>query len=312
MSTAAAPEDPPAPLVSVILPTRDRVDMLSRAVDSVLAQSERDLELIVVDDASTDGTASYLAALAARDARARSIRNATPGGGPAARNTGMAQARGDWIAFIDDDDEWLPKKLERQLATLRASATAVASSCSYIVKRASGGSRVVTVPENVTLRQLFTDNLLGGASMCLCSGQVLRQIGGFDVGFRSAQDLDLWVRLRQRGEIRGCREVLVVHRAHSGTRISTNMQSQYLGARHFYFKHRHLMDKVLRRHRVAYSCFIMSRQPKRGLRHRLRHLWLSMLRSSPAFSLAYAKSSGPRLLRDAICRTVSPRKSDSP
>jgi glycosyltransferase involved in cell wall biosynthesis len=300
------------PLVSVILPTRDRMQLLPRAVDSVLAQSERDFELIIINDASSDGTEGYLAELASRDSRVRVVRNPVPTGGAAARNAGIARSVGEWIAFIDDDDEWLPQKIERQIGAVRATAGAVACTCSYVIRFPSKGSRLVRVPASVALSQLFIGNVLGGASMCMCSARALKDIGGFDVTFKSAQDLDLWVRLRQRGAIVGCHEPLVLQWAHTGTRITTNMQSQYLGARHFYFKHRLLMDAALRRQRVAFSCFIMSRQSQRGLKRRLRHLCLCLRNASPALFLDYARSSGLRLLRDAVYAALQKRETNTP
>src|SRR3954471_3920817 len=106
------------PRVSVVVPTHNRADVVGRAVASVLAQTERDLEVIVVDDASTDGTAQRLAELAKGDDRIRIIANAVALGGGGARNAGIAASRGQWVAFLDDDDEWLPAKLAIQLETL--------------------------------------------------------------------------------------------------------------------------------------------------------------------------------------------------
>ena len=295
----------PEPLVSVVLPTRNRLEFLRRATASVLAQSERNLELLVVDDASTDGTAAYLSDLTARDDRVRVVRNSIAMGGAGARNQGIQQSRGAWVAFIDDDDEWMPAKLQRQLATLAANSAAVACSCSYVKHVRSGRSKRVPVPMQVSLQQLLATNHLGGASMCICSGRVLREIGGFDPKLRSAQDLDLWVRLRLRGEIVSCGETLVVLSVHEGPRISNNMQSLYEGARRFYFKHRRLMDKALRRHRLAYNCFIMSRQATRGLRYRYRHLLMCVHNSSGEYSLGYLRSSAPRLVRDACVRAFT-------
>jgi hypothetical protein len=82
------------------------------------------------------------------------------------------------------------------------------------------------------------------------------------------------------------------------------MQSLYEGARRFYFKHRTLMDAALRRHRLAYSCFVMSRQATRGLRYRCRHLLLAVQHSSGDYALTYVRSSVPRLARDALRRAV--------
>jgi glycosyltransferase involved in cell wall biosynthesis len=295
------------PLVSVILPTRNRADLIPRAVTSVLAQSEENFELILVDDASEDDTGKYLAAVATQDRRVRLVRNATPQGGAGARNEGIAGSKGKWIAFLDDDDEWMSTKLQHQLQKLDAEPDAVACSCSYIESYPARSSRVMHVPERVTLQQLLARNCLGGASMCLCSGSVLKDIGGFDREFASGQDFDLWVRLRQKGNVVTCNEPLVVHRIHDGPRITSDMRAQYLGARHFYFKHRTLMDAPLRRHSIAFTCFMMSRQTTRALRHRVRYLMLSLLNSSLRSSLGYAKGSLPRLLRDALRAGVGAR-----
>jgi glycosyltransferase involved in cell wall biosynthesis len=289
-----------SPLVSIVIPTRDRLSLLRRAVASVLFQSEQNFEMIVIDDASSDGTRQYLAQLAAGDARISVVRNESPKGGAGARNVGIARSRGKWVAFLDDDDEWLPAKLERQLLALRSTPAAVACSCAYTLLRDSGVASRKTVPDDVTLRELLLENPLGGASMCVCSSDVLRQIGAFDAGFASGQDLDLWVRLRQRGRIIGCAEALVLHRYHGGSRITTNMRSQYLGARYFYFKHRGLMDGQLRRQRIALTCFIMSQQPTRSLGFRRRYLWLSMRFAAKQRRVAYAVSSGTRLMQDAL------------
>src|SRR5262249_46010737 len=147
---------------------------------------------------------------------------------------GIKLSRGQWVAFLDDDDEWMPHKLERQLQALEANRTAVACSCGYIVRSAGSASRLVAVRAKTTVQELLTNNWLGGASVCVCASEALRAIGGFDPSLRAGQDLDLWVRLRQLGEVAVCAEILVLHRAHAGPRITTDMQSQYQGARHFH------------------------------------------------------------------------------
>src|SRR5258708_6914008 len=107
------------PLVSIIIPAYNRKAMLFDAVASVLAQSYRDWELIVVDDGSTDGTADDLHARFG--SRVRLIAQSRRGVA-AARNLGVRSARGDYIAFLDSDDFWLPRKLERQMAFMEESA----------------------------------------------------------------------------------------------------------------------------------------------------------------------------------------------
>src|SRR5262245_33388702 len=100
------------PLVSVVIPSHNRRRLLERTLRSVLAQAAGDLEVVVVDDGSTDGTRDA----AGLDPRVVILRNDIPAGVGSARNQGIAAARGEWIAFCDDDDLWSPDKLMRQLA----------------------------------------------------------------------------------------------------------------------------------------------------------------------------------------------------
>src|SRR5687768_5045704 len=109
-----------APAVSVILPTYNRASLLTRSAGSVLAQSFSDLELIVVDDGSTEDVANAVAGLA--DPRVVYLRRDVRGGPAAARNSGVSRARGSYVAFQDSDDEWLLDKLQAQLAALERSS----------------------------------------------------------------------------------------------------------------------------------------------------------------------------------------------
>ena len=101
------------PLVTVIIPTYNRANQISRAIHSVQAQSYKHWELLIVDDASNDDTAKIISNIA--DSRIQYIRHETNQGAAAARNTALAQAKGEYIAFLDSDDEWIPAKLEKQV-----------------------------------------------------------------------------------------------------------------------------------------------------------------------------------------------------
>lgn len=109
--------------MSVVIPTHNRAETIERAIRSVLAQDVESLEVIVVDDASTDDTEQVIKAL--DDQRIRYIRHATNRGAPAARNTGIAAASGDLIAFQDSDDEWMPDKLAKQMQLFEADGSNV-------------------------------------------------------------------------------------------------------------------------------------------------------------------------------------------
>ena len=108
----------PQPLVSVIIPTFNRANLISRAISSVCSQSYQNLEVIVVDDNSQDNTAEVVREIAAGDSRINYYRHSNNLGGSAARNTGIEQATGEYIAFLDSDDIWLPQKLELQLKAI--------------------------------------------------------------------------------------------------------------------------------------------------------------------------------------------------
>jgi glycosyltransferase involved in cell wall biosynthesis len=110
------PDSPSSPRVSVVIPTRDSIGFLPEAIATAQAQTLRDIEILVVDDGSVDATWALLLGAAASDPRVRPLRRAAPGGVSAARNAGLAEARGDWIALLDADDLWLPDRLERLVA----------------------------------------------------------------------------------------------------------------------------------------------------------------------------------------------------
>ncbi len=125
--------------VSIILPVYNRAIQLPDAINSILMQSFRDFELIIVDDASTQDIESIVRSIG--DPRIRYIRRAVNGGAAAARNTGLAEARGEFIAFHDSDDLWLPGKLERQLALLKKLPSEIGVVCGGVIIYGRDSSR---------------------------------------------------------------------------------------------------------------------------------------------------------------------------
>lgn len=124
-STAEPGSGRPAPDVSVVLPSFNSGALIRRAMDSVLAQTRADLEIVIVDDASTDGSREAIEAACSRDSRVRSIALSSNGGPARARNVGFEAARGRWLALIDADDAWRPDRLERLAPLLGEEADAV-------------------------------------------------------------------------------------------------------------------------------------------------------------------------------------------
>lgn len=193
------------PRVSVILPAYNRAALVGRAIDSVLAQSMGDLELIVVDDASTDDTAAVIEGYAARDPRVRLIRSKGNLGGGGARNLGVTQARAGLIAFQDSDDRWLPEKLDRQLAALEADPEAGLAYCGslYYGPGPTQEGRGYYIPEPVFAHlagdmsvEVLRRNPTSTQTL-LMRRDLFDRVGGFDPEFRRLQDWDLMVRLAQ-------------------------------------------------------------------------------------------------------------------
>jgi len=191
-----------APLVSVVIPTYNRAHVVRRAIDSVLAQTFADFEIIVVDDGSTDRTDELVQGIP--DWRIRYIRNSRNLGLAATRNAGIRQARGQYIALLDSDDEWLPEKLDRQLSVMRQAAEPVGLTYTGYDRIYNGKCIGTFVPSHhgPVLRALLHKNvLMGCSSTALISRTCLVDIGLFDERLRSSEDYDLWLRIAKRWRI---------------------------------------------------------------------------------------------------------------
>ena len=214
------------PQVSVIIPTHNRSDFLRSAIASVLNQTYQDYELIVVDDASTDNTAEAVAEFS--DKRIRFLRHETTKGGSAARNTGILASECDYIALLDDDDEWLPDKLSKQMEVLLSSPPEVG--CVYTgyvdVSRSTGtiiGEHIPTKRGDLS-KELVAENCVGSASSVLLKRECLKKVGLFDESLPCAQDYDLWIRIANEFLFECVSEPLFKYRIHEN-KISTNLEA---------------------------------------------------------------------------------------
>jgi glycosyltransferase involved in cell wall biosynthesis len=200
--------------VTVVIPTRNRWPFLQRALRTVFSQEDVELEVIVVDDGSTDQTSDGLAAI--EDARLRVIRHATPVGVARARNAAVDIAEAPWIGFLDDDDLWAPQKMRKQLA-LGAADDVVLVYCGTVFVDESGAAHHVRIPDAPASRdELLRWNVIGSPSGVLARTDLVRAVGGFDESFAVFADWDLWLRLSRHGVLVGCPEPLVAYSLHSG------------------------------------------------------------------------------------------------
>ncbi len=190
------------PLVSVIIPTYNRVHMIARCLDSVQAQTFKDYEIIVVDDGSTDATREFL--LKAYGNNIRHIAHPTNRGLSAARNTGIEHARGTYIAVLDDDDLWLPEKLALQVELMKGNPDVVLAYCGTLKVDWQGELIEEVKPEmrgHIFADMLNRNCLKGPASVAMFSREVLGASGVFDTSLSSCADWDLWIRIARCGRV---------------------------------------------------------------------------------------------------------------
>lgn len=222
-----------APTVSVVMPAYNAAGFVRRAVDSVLAQTWADLELLVVDDGSTDGTQGVLASYGDKLHLL-----AQPNAGPAAaRNHGLQRTRGEYVAFLDADDHWHPRKLERQLQLMQSrpelgfcsTATKVVSESGAAVGDWPCGIGNDRLPDVLFVRSAA---ISGSTSGVLARRTLLLEAGGFDESLRGFEDPDLWIRLSARAGYACIPEPLtvVVRTAGSVSSHLENMRSSTLAS----------------------------------------------------------------------------------
>jgi len=178
------------PLVSVYMPTRNRIAYLERAIESVLDQTYQSIELIIVDDASDDPTPNLLTSYAEHDG-VITLRNSEPKGAAASRNLAIKHAAGEFITGIDDDDYWRPNRIEEMVGAWRDGP--FGGICSN--DRMDFGEKEIVWKKKplITLEDLLYYNMVG--NQVFTRKDYLLELGGYDENLPSAQDYDLWIRL---------------------------------------------------------------------------------------------------------------------
>lgn len=297
-------------LISVLIPACNAEGSIRECLASALGQSYRNIEVIVVDDGSTDGTAGAVREVAARDDRVRLV--AQPNGGvAAARNTALSHARGELVAPLDADDLWLPTKLERQALRLLECPEAAMAYCWSADLDEAG--RVIQRPSCVPTHEgdvyaaLVLGNFVANSSAPLIRRSRLVEAGGWDPSLhrRQAQgceDWKLYLALAERHEVVLVPDFLVGYRRSSGA-MSLNadamLRSYDLVMAEARQRHPELPQRLFRWSRAAYRAYLAGLSRRVGRRHdALRHLGAAML-LDPAW---LARRSVRRSLRATIAR----------
>jgi glycosyltransferase involved in cell wall biosynthesis len=221
------------PKVSVIMPVYNGADYLAAAIESVLGQSYTELELIVIDDCSTDGSALVVQYFS-RDSRVIYIKNDVNSGASASRNNGIRRATGDLIAFLDHDDIWLAEKLELQVNLMIKHAEMALVHSDMALMTQQGGllpkyrnldrSDFLNFKAPVIVGFVFGDLFICNYIQILTvvvRRSVLDQIGLFNESLSAAEDYELWLRIARRHPIGYCRTIVAKYRVHEG-QMSSN------------------------------------------------------------------------------------------
>ena len=283
-------EPQPAPIVTVIVPTCGRAHLIAHAVETVRAQTWADWELLIVDD-NGEGTESQRATedevlRYGDDPRVRYVKHEQNRGASAARNTGSSEARGQYVAFLDDDDSWHPDKLTLQIRCFLEGPADVALVYGGFRRVFADGSTSIVRPDGSAhlLPRLLMENAIGTTSLVMCRRDALLAVGGFDERLPALQDFDLYIRLGLEHPFTWVDAILADHRRQGGRSITTDPEAAVRGHELFYEKHRQLLERNPRVHayRLRASALVLARsgREREARAAYLRAWWLEPCRIS--------------------------------
>ncbi len=186
--------------VSVIIPSYNSAQFLNRTLSSVLDQTEQDFEILIIDDGSDDNTAQVLGMWSQRDERIRTFQLSENSGGAAKpKNLGLSHARGEYIAVLDADDEWMPTKLEKQLQLFEDGPDLGFVGCNALIVESDGTENKTRLVQTLdVLGRILQSDYIGTGSSIMYQREVFDAVGGFDEVLRSGQDWDMRIRLAQK------------------------------------------------------------------------------------------------------------------
>ncbi len=234
-----------APLVSVIMPVYNCADYIRQALQSVLEQTYTNIELVIVDDGSTDGSASIARGLAPH---AKII--VQPNGGVStARNRGILASKGELVAFLDADDWWAPTIVEKMVATAaeHPECGCVYTDFTHVIDGDVVGSRLSELPEcpeSQVYERLAAGNFIH-MSAAMVRREALSYSGLFDPAIRSAEDYDLWLRLARWEEFRCVPEVLSFYRLHGNNSVVSSKHARNALAGYKQLLQHHAADEAV-------------------------------------------------------------------
>jgi glycosyltransferase involved in cell wall biosynthesis len=216
-------------LVSVVIPVFNRESLIATALQSALNQTHRPLEIIVVDDGSEDGTVAACREWMKRNARDGvlfKLLEQSHGGANVARNRGIAESSGSYIALLDSDDTWLPEKISKQIPLFEKNEKIGGVYCGLKIVDLSNGEVVPLedrdYPAGDILKEMLVRDVTNPTSCWIVKKNVFVKVGDFDPTLEAREDWDMWIRICVNYEIACLPEVLVEMGKHSGERVSSD------------------------------------------------------------------------------------------
>ena len=226
-------------MVTVVITTCKREPLIiERAINSVVEQTYKEWELLIVDDSPHDwilrNEVKETVKSFSKDHRVKYYENESNYGACYSRNIGLKKANGDYIAYLDDDDEWLPDKLEKQVEAMKKASDEVALVYGpyYEENEETKERKKIDVPllSGFLYEELMRQgNFFGGMSMPLMKTQCVIDVGGFDELMPAVQDMDLWLRIALKYPVTSIPEPLIIYHVYAGEKISNNPQKKIAG-----------------------------------------------------------------------------------
>lgn len=226
--------------VSVVIPTFRRTgEKITRAIQSVLNQTYKNTEIIVIDDNGEDEYSKEIQKILVSYPSVKYIAHEVNKGACAARNTGILNASGEFIAFLDDDDTWIANKLERQIEKILSPRVGlVYCGIRYYYEKSDKVIYKYAIESNQPCKDLLINNYIGSTSCGLVRKSTAINVGLFDINLRSGQDLDFWYRIAENYEIACVNECLVNYTIYNENTITSNYQNRLLS--NLYLKKKYL------------------------------------------------------------------------
>lgn len=226
--------------ISIVIPTLNRPEFLSRLLKSISAQTYQKFEVLIIDDASDDQASNQKVIESYKDVMdLKYFVNEKRSGAPVSRNRGITEAKFDLIALVDDDDEWLPSKLEKQIEIFAHSPEEVGLVYTWTRVVDSNGNAIgenLSSIEGLPKREILEECFISSPSVMVKKKAIIAS-GLFDISFRSCQDWDMWTRLVFANyQVRVVKEILTLYYKHTGPSIGSSPKAKQ-GYLQYYSKH---------------------------------------------------------------------------